>query len=279
MVISLKEKSAARKKTRQQPESKIKSRAKEQFSFGPKDELWLNRKLQEYNQLIGKSVDAESIFVGKEKEWLAAMKIGRQSARDRFRAGTKLMEMQEKITDEIGYPFWPWLKAMGIPDKTAQRAIELTKFYKVERSLGDKTITECYAEIKAAKAKAKAKNDDDNSEVEDEQDDKQDTIEGEEENDIAGKLGKVSDNVSKTSPILPMHNDSNHGDGLDDDEELFGQEELKWNLDDIEEQLQGSINSLSGDLGPFPDPEKVVEQIDHCIELCEQLKVKVPVGQ
>ena len=190
---------AVQQTNEQQSELKDTPKTTAHFSFPPKDEAWLNRKLQEYTALMGKSVDAEAAFVEKEKEWLAAMRIGRQSARDRFRAGMILLEMQKKMKEEIGFPFWRYLTAMEIPHKTAQRAIELAKFYKTGDSLGDNTITECYAEIKAAKAKSRVKHD----EVDEDQ------------HDDVGKIGREADTVSNEAPISTTEEDE---EGTDDSE-------------------------------------------------------------
>lgn len=252
------------------------------YQFTPKDKEWLDSKLQNYSSMIGKSIDAEGDFAAKEKEWLAAMKLGRQSARDRFKAGKILIAIQAKITDELGYPFWPWLKSMGVPQKTAERAIELTKFYKTEERLGDNTITECYAEMKAAKAKAKAE------EAEDHDDDP-----GSTEDNGDGKLGKDTDTVS-----LPLSNFTdaeekklhNGDDGHDDEDDLGDEEEdetdekydqvsLLLDIDEIEDLLRERLKSMSGNLGAFPDPEKIVKKIDACVDLFDQLKRQVPTGE
>ena len=129
-------------------------------------------------------------------------------------------------------------------------------------------------QIKAAKAKAKVKKDDD-TEEEDEEQDEQEANEDEQEDEIAGKMGKEMDSVSKTLPILTT-TDSESDESLNgENKELFGQEELTWEIEGIEETLQESLKSLDGDLGPFAEPEKLVQRIEHCIELCEQLKVKI----
>jgi hypothetical protein len=265
-------KSKAAKQKGQQREPK--PRPKGDYQLRPKDQARTDRKLQEYTALMGKSIDAETIFVAKEKDWLAALKIGRQSARDRFRAGKTLMELQQMITDEIGYPFWPWLRTMGVPEKTAQRAIELATFYKTEEKLGDKTITACYAEMKAAKAKAKVKDEQDKGE--------------EDKNNEEGKngeIGKDTDTVSDSLPIPPSPAETEPEEEADETEdwdeeedEKYGQESLAFDLDGIEEVLTESLKSMSGDLGSFTEPETIVHQIDKCIDLLDQLTLKVPVS-
>lgn len=249
------------------------------YQFSQKDKEWLEKSICEYTALIGTSEDLEASFAAKEKDWLAAMKLGRQSARDRFKAGKILVAIQAKITDELGYPFWPWLKATGVPEKTAQRAIELTKFYKSEDRLGDKTITECYVEMKAAKTKTKAK---------DVKNDKVDHANTEENDD--GKLGNDTDTVSLPLPNLTKNEPkaSHNGDKCEDDQHVLGQEEkgetdkscdqvsLLVGLDEIEVLLHACLKSMSGDLSLFPAPEEVVKKIDACLDLFDQLKVQVP---
>lgn len=259
------------------PKSTTRTKSKpKDYQLAPKDKAWLDTKLRDYNAVVGKSIDAETHFAAREKEWLAALKVGRQSARDRFKAGKILMAIQKKVTDEIGYPFWPWLRSMGVPEKTAERAIELTKFYQTEDRLADKTISECYAEMKAAKAKAKAK---------DVEDDNDDHANAEDIGD--GSLGKDTDTVSLPLSRLTRGKKHDHGQELEDDpnneseveqEDIYDQEACLLDLNEIEDLLRDHLKLMGGSLGPFPHPEKVVTQIEKCAALLDELKSKVPMG-
>ena len=256
---------------------------KDDYVIPPKQKERLEKKLLDFKTLMDKSVDDEATFHARYKEILS---LGRQSAKDRLRAGQILIDLEKEIKN-LGYPFWPWLAAQfdeRIPERTARRAMDIAWHFETVAELGDRTITEALKEAQEAKAKkaeanAQAKHLDD----------------GEDEDSGTGddvKVGKEPDTVSDSLPISSnpesedgtAEEDDETADGQledddaedDDEERAFGQSALQWELDTVRGQIEAILERMAGDLGDFEKPNEIVKEIDYSIDLLNQLKSKVP---
>lgn len=254
--------------------------ASDEYAIPPKQYQRIQKKLNDCKKHLDASVDDEATFSARYKE---VMGLGRQSAKDRWRAGQILIDLEREIK-AIGYPFWPWLSTQcdgGIPERTARRAMEIARHFGNVAHLGDRTITEALREAQEAKAKIKAQ----------QQAEHQIEHEGEayddaksESDDAAEevKLGKESDSVSDGLPSLPASKLATIGEESQTEEEpnedvdLYSQADLRWDLMELEDLIETILNKMAGDLGVFELPSEAVQQIDHSIELLYKLKTQLP---
>ena len=112
---------------------------KDEYTIPAKQKDRFEKKLIAYKTFMDKSVDDEATFSARYKEVLS---LGRRSAKDRFRAGQILIELEREIKG-LGYPFWPWLAAQfdeRIPERTARRAMDIANHFETIGELGGRTI-------------------------------------------------------------------------------------------------------------------------------------------